>query len=247
MMVLGIETSCQVGGIAISRDFQVLAEHTFPRALDADARLVPTLDRLRESLSFHWSDIDLLAVDIGPGSYTGLRVGLATVKALAYPSGKPIVAVTSFDILVEGAEGHDAAYLCPLVEAHRKEVYAALYSRSQRIETEESSDSSDFCRRWQLASEFMVTRPEELIEKLPAGAAVLGSGMDKYAQAFQSKGIRCLARESWIPRAGVVAQLGEWEYRRGKQVSIHELEPLYLRIPQAEERWQERIHGQQPT
>jgi len=238
MKVLGIETSAHTGSIAITDNFKVLAAHTFPEALRADAELIPTLDELCRALSVNWSEVGLLAVDIGPGSYTGLRVGLATVKTLAYTSNKPVVPVTSFDTLVEGAHTPDVRYLCPVIDAKRKEVYAAVY---ERLPIAASEETKGFQRHWKRKSRMMVITPAQLVKKLPGGVAVLGSGLDRYVALFKSRGIRCLTQESWIPRAGAVAQLGEWEYRQGKQVGIHELAPLYLRIPQAEQRWQERM------
>ncbi len=240
MMVAGVETSQGYGGVALSRDYCLLGEHAFQSARGADTELIPALGALCKTLKVSWADVGLLAVDVGPGSYTGLRIGLATIKALSFASHKPIVTVTSFEALVEGVGELDAPYLCAVLDAKRKEVYAAIYTRLTDTCDKSSHTPSAFARRWALQSDLMVIKPEALVERIPPGTLVLGNGLGKYLSLFTKAGINSLPEKNWIPRASVVARLGLWEYAQGKQVDINELEPLYLRIPQAEERWRER-------
>src|SRR5437016_2738225 len=99
MRALGIETSGTVGSVALVEDGRVLAEETFAKGLRHGQALVPAIGRALAAAGVGKRDVDLFAVGTGPGSYTGLRVGIATAKTLAFALGKPLFGVPSFDAI----------------------------------------------------------------------------------------------------------------------------------------------------
>jgi tRNA threonylcarbamoyladenosine biosynthesis protein TsaB len=222
MKILAIETSHVVGSIAAAEDGRLLGEEEFEEGMVHGRELVPRLKALVERLGWALRDVGLFAVSIGPGSYTGLRVGVATAKTVAYAVGMDVVGVPSLDVLARNAPDA-AATVCPIVDAKGRQVYACLYDRERnRI------------------GDFVVTYPEELAGTLPKGTFVLGDGLESYRELFDRDGIRLADRSLWRPRAGVVAQLGFRLHSQGQRDDCMSLVPLYLRRPQAEEKWRKK-------
>jgi len=132
MYILHIETSTMVCSVALSKGKSVLDAIDLQDGMNHAALLAPTIERLLQSNSVKPSDLDAIAVCSGPGSYTGLRVGSATAKAMAYSLGKPLIAIPTLQALAQAAfDLHpEAEYALPMIDARRREVYTAIYSRS---------------------------------------------------------------------------------------------------------------------
>ena len=121
-----------VCSVALSKGKSVLDAIDLQDGMNHAALLAPTIERLLQSNSVKPSDLDAIAVCSGPGSYTGLRVGSATAKAMAYSLGKPLIAIPTLQALAQAAfDLHpEAEYALPMIDARRREVYTAIYSRS---------------------------------------------------------------------------------------------------------------------
>jgi tRNA threonylcarbamoyl adenosine modification protein YeaZ len=128
MNILGIETSTRRASIAIAADGALLAEVVLPEDANPSAQLVPALDGLLKKCGLVPGDIKGIAAGTGPGSFTGIRIGLATARGFYAARGTPLRGVGGFDNLLAGCAG-DAALICPLVDAHSYGVYAAVYER----------------------------------------------------------------------------------------------------------------------
>lgn len=131
MKTLAIETVTKTGSLALVENGRVTAEKIFDTRLNHAANLVPALDDLLKEVSIDIRDIDAIGVDIGPGSFTGIRVGLASAEGLAQAKGIPVIGVCSLDILcrqaVNDAVGKDTKYLSPFIDAKRGMIYSACY------------------------------------------------------------------------------------------------------------------------
>jgi tRNA threonylcarbamoyladenosine biosynthesis protein TsaB len=132
MYILHIETSTPVCSVALSRDRQVVAYEDMSEGMNHTAILTPAIERLMRSVGVPMTSLEAIAVGSGPGSYTGLRVGSSTAKAIAYTIGKPIIAVPTLMALGHALlEKHPEAEMAlPMLDARRKEVYTALYDRA---------------------------------------------------------------------------------------------------------------------
>ncbi|MBI2923347.1 MAG: tRNA (adenosine(37)-N6)-threonylcarbamoyltransferase complex dimerization subunit type 1 TsaB [Planctomycetes bacterium] len=216
MFLIGIESSGPRGGVALADGEDLLEEIAFEEGMVHGRELMPALDRMLRKAGIGPRDLELVAVDVGPGSYTGVRVGVAAAKMLAYAIGCPAAPIVSTDVLAENAEDVEDD-LCPIIDARWEQVYAALYRR-------------DWV--WLRTEGPAAWRPEELAARLPPETTVFGSGLDRYGAVFRRwrKGDAGLA----VPRASVVARLGWQALQAGATVPCMSLAPLYLRPTEAE-------------
>jgi len=227
MKVIGIETSGAIGSVALVAEGHIPAERYFEKGLRHGRELVPSLQEVLSTQGLKIREIDLIAVSIGPGSYTGLRVGVMAAKTLALVTKKPLIGVPTLDVLAENAP-EDAEYIVPIVDAKRSEVYACLYKKIGQKRK----------RLW----DFLVIKPEELLRRLKGFSKVyvLGDGLKICARIFKEKGSILGEEETWTARAANVALLGEREFKSGRYEDPFALEPMYLRRPAAIEKWEKK-------
>ncbi|MCU0275542.1 MAG: tRNA (adenosine(37)-N6)-threonylcarbamoyltransferase complex dimerization subunit type 1 TsaB [Acidobacteria bacterium] len=222
MNLLCLDTSSRDASIAVLRDEEILRECNFACGSDLAATLVPSLDFLLRSLGLSVAAIDLFGVAIGPGLFTGIRVGLATLKGLDFTAGRPVAAVSTLEALALKAA--DAAPLAvPMIDARRGEVYIAGYSLDQGE------------LRQRLAPRLL--RVEDAVPHLePLGdMAFVGSGAENHAEQIQ----RLFPRGRLLRRSGFLASevgcmaLRLW--RAGLCLNdLQEIRPAYIRQPDAE-------------
>ncbi len=222
MWVCAIETSSRHGEAALLGPEGSCRSLPFTAELSHAKGLFPSLQDLCASCGCVPGSIDLLVVDYGPGSYTGIRVGVAAAKVLAFALEKPVVPVNSLDVLVENVDNEAACCVAPILDAKLGQVYAAVFSLAppQRILYN------------------FVGSVEELVPKIPPGTVVFGDGVDRYSQelaAFPA------GPEEWArPRAEIGARLGKQAFLSSGAVDTDALAPLYLRQSLAEQKLSER-------
>lgn len=225
MKVLGIETSTLVGGVALLDDETLVAEHTLNVALTHSERLLSAIDQLLAAARWRLGELDGLAVAVGPGSFTGLRIGLATAKGLAFATGTPLAGVPTLDALARTLP-FARHPVCPILDAKKGEVYASLY-RTDRGEAE---------RLWG----YLAVSPEELcgrLKGLDGPVIFLGDGVAAYRALLETAlGAAALFAPpgSRAPSAAAVAELGLRAIRAGQATAPAELVPLYIRPSEAE-------------
>ncbi len=224
MKVVAIETSGMIGSVAVCEDARCLAERSFEKGIRHGQALLPSIEETFNNLGWQPEDIDLIAVSHGPGSFTGLRVGIACAKTLAYVLRKPLVAVPTLDVLAENIPPGEIP-ICPVLDAKRKAVYACIYKMSEN-------------GLWQRQTDFLSIEPQALIPLLPRPIVVFGDGIPPYRELFRVDGIITRDEKLGIARATVVAQLGIKLYKKGNISDPFQLQPLYLRRPEAEEKWE---------
>jgi tRNA threonylcarbamoyladenosine biosynthesis protein TsaB len=214
MFVLGIETSTKTGSVAVLSENGVIAQYSLNIEVTHSERLMSTVDRVLTDTGITVANIDAFAVSIGPGSFTGLRIGLATVKGLALATRNLPFAAYS---------------VCPLLDARKNEVYAALY----RLE----------------GATTVLVMPEttipikQLAERIPGTALFTGEASILYHDEIVMRfGGRCLfaPRSATLPSAATVAEIGLDMIKRGKQTDPDNLTPLYIRRPEAEVAWEKK-------
>ncbi len=172
-LILTIENSGMCGSIALISGSHCIAEHSLLSKLTHSKRLLSTLDRVMVETETHWSDIDAIAISLGPGSFTGLRIGLSTVKGLAMATGIPLIGISSLDGLA-CQFSFTSQLICPLLDARKKEVYAALYRASENGCIE-------------LISDYLVLPPAELIGRIDEPTIFIGDGVEVYRDLLQEK------------------------------------------------------------
>lgn len=223
MRVLGIETSTLTGSVALLDDDVVVAEHTLHVATTHSERLLASIHRLLEESGFTLNSLDGLAVSAGPGSFTGLRIGLATAKGLAFATGHPLVGVPTLDALAWGVPF--ASYpVCPLLDAKKGEVYSALYRHRQGT--------------FERLTEYRVLSPQHLLRELGEGPiCFLGDGVSAYRHRIvETIGDRAyfVPPPRRYPSAACVAELGARRLAAGDGADPAGVVPIYVRPSEAE-------------
>jgi tRNA threonylcarbamoyladenosine biosynthesis protein TsaB len=226
MKIVGIETSGLIGSIAVCDGNTVVGKKTYGKNFSHGREIVSSLESIFNEIKWEPNDIDLIAVSIGPGSYTGLRIGVTCAKTLAYGLGKPVIDVPTLDVLVENVKDNNAKTICPVIDAKRKSVYACIYDRSNN----ENRRTTDF----------LIISPDSLIDMLPDATLIFGDGIAPYNDIFAQKEFTILSDEKLgIADAANVARLGLDRYEQGMRCEINSLVPLYLKKSEAEERLKE--------
>ncbi len=226
MLILGIETSTQQVGCAIGGHEGVLASTHSSRSKRHAETLIPSIEFLCRSARVELSEMGAVAVDLGPGLFTGLRVGVATAKAIASALRVPMIGITSLDLLAFPTR-FSPRLIAAVIDARRGELFSALYRQVpggvQRV------------------SEPTVGTPDDLVSDLLAtGEDVLlvGDGAVRYADRFHELlRVEIVDRGLAHPSARSLVQLAHAQALREDWVRPWELAPIYLRKPDAEINW----------
>jgi tRNA threonylcarbamoyladenosine biosynthesis protein TsaB len=222
MIVLGIDTAGPASGVALVEERQVLAA-LFVRQPSAFSRLLlPSIDRLLVWTGYTLADLTGIVVNVGPGVFTGLRIGLATAQGLALASGKPLVGCSTFEALLALVPYWEGA-ICPVIEARRGEVYAALYSQ-QRGQVQEQLPG-------------MVVAPEALCALIEERTLFLGSGVKRYGATFLAAlGDRAVCMDTGVEEVGLAVSLahrGQARLQAAQAGKEPFPTPLYIRPAEA--------------
>ncbi|HWR72941.1 MAG TPA: tRNA (adenosine(37)-N6)-threonylcarbamoyltransferase complex dimerization subunit type 1 TsaB [Nitrospirota bacterium] len=228
MIILGIETATRTGSVAVVNDSGVIAEYTLNIELTHSERLMSTVDRVLSDTGIKVADLNGFAVSIGPGSFTGLRIGLAAVKGLALATNKPVTAVSTLKGLAWNLP-YSRYPVCPLLDARKKEVYAAIYRFGENGLVQEMEES--------------VLSLGELAGRVKERTIFTGEG----SHLFQD-GIRSLFGERAVfapasamaPSAASIAGIGMMQLNDGDRADPDSLTPQYIRRPEAEVAWEKR-------
>jgi len=225
-LILAFETATKVSSVALLRGETLIAERTAPVGVDASLTLLSMVDELLEGDSTQLDAVDAFAVSIGPGSFTGLRIGLATLKGLAFARQGRAVAISTLEALAEGAalEGGqmEGMPLVPLLDARRGEVYAAVFEREGP--------------EWKTRLPEGVYRPEELATRIPRKCVLVGEGAALcHAELRESLGDGiAIAANPGYPHARFIGALAARALSRGEGCDAADLIPHYLRRAEAE-------------
>ena len=228
MRVLALDTTTRVGSVALIEDDRVIAERAGDPSRSHAERLPGDLLRVLDEFGCATSDIDVFAVAAGPGSFTGLRIGIATMQGLAFVHRRPIVAVSMLDALAHGAsrELPPGALVGAWMDAHRREVFSALYRvTSAPLFTAEHLAEEE--RPLAGAPAVILAR---WAERFPVMAVCVGDGAELYASLIAGQ-----ARVVPAPAlAGVIGLMAVSRATRGEAVDPAGVQPIYVRRPDVE-------------
>lgn len=235
MLVLAFDTSGFAGSVAVLEGPVALAEIT----LDSDRRsaqtLAPAIFELLRSRAIAPGAIGLVATTVGPGSFTGLRVGVTTAKTFAYAVRAEVIGVSTLEAI--------AAELLPKQVGHAREIHAVLDAQRKelfvgRFQAEAiDDDSPDRCGRLLLsrAEPDVIMSEENWLAALTPDAIVTGTGLKRLLSRLPAT-ITVATGEQWQPRAATVGKLALSHYARGQRDDLWTLAPVYLRPSYAEEK-----------
>jgi tRNA threonylcarbamoyladenosine biosynthesis protein TsaB len=231
MIVLGIETSTKIGSVALSRNGQILAETDLSGVMNHSEKLLPAIENIMSAKSISFADISRIAVSSGPGSFTGLRIGITVARTMAHMLHKEVVSVPTLDCLAAMVPSGESL-ICPLIPAIQGQVYYALY----RCSVDQG------CKKitaYRLVS--LKKLAQELKNRLPeiifTGEALF-SIKESLLQDF-SKKASFAAPNVWRPTASRISLLGYYY----KPQPWGKIVPYYIRLAEAELRWKGKRSG----
>jgi tRNA threonylcarbamoyladenosine biosynthesis protein TsaB len=211
--VLAIDTTTARGSVAVVEDTELRGEVRLTTLDSHSTRILGAVDFLLSGLSLSVSDLDGFALAIGPGSFTGLRVGIATIQGLSVGSGRPIAGISTLDALAHRIRG-TADRLVVLMDAYRDGVNVAVYDREARpVEPPR------------------LERPDDLLANLPHDAAFIGEAAQRHRAQIEQLRPGAVFPERSLFLAGTLARLAVPLLAAGQGVSADKLRPLYLREP----------------
>jgi tRNA threonylcarbamoyladenosine biosynthesis protein TsaB len=251
MLVLGLDTTTRAGSCALARDGVVLREFSSDTTRPPASRLPGELMALVDHEGAALRDVDVFAVATGPGSFTGMRVGIATMQGLAFAAGKPLIGVSAFDALaVHGVRSTDSSedaartvmvrdktVVATWVDAWRGEVYAALYESGREVEPPSVELPTAILGRLGPPTGGPYQRSAAPPEGSPYSRIVfIGDGAEAHAAVIRDTlGDRATIAEPAAPLlAGTIALLATDAARAGHTPPPHAIRPLYVRRTDAE-------------
>lgn len=232
MRILGIDTSCSAATAAILSDEKLEAEIFLNHKMQHSVILFPMIEKMLNMLQIKIQDIDAVAVSGGPGSFTGLRIGVSAAKGIVQGGNKKFVAVSSLDAIAFQQVGFDGI-ICPMLDALRDNVYTRLFS-------------------WQSGELFNLydydaLHIDELLKRLSGRnerVMFCGDAVKMHRERIIEKlGERALFAplSTAMPRAASIAELGRIKLQRGMEDDIYTYSPIYIRKSQAEREYDRKI------
>jgi len=231
MNILALDTSSRAASCALLRGGTLAGEFFANTGLTHSQTAMPMVEALLRQTGASLRDIDIYAVSTGPGSFTGLRIGIASVKGMACAAGKPCAGVSTLEVLALGTAFFNG-YIAPVMDARRDQVYTALFRQ----------DGGEFPERVSQDTAISIRELEDILAPLaPAPVLLVGDGAVLCRDALgHLSHIRLAPERIRHQRAACVAVVAAAMAERGELVSADALAPGYLRLPQAE---RERLNG----
>jgi len=211
------------GSVALIDEEELVSEYLLNIKVTHSERLLTVIDSIMRDSKVAISEIDGFAISIGPGSFTGLRIGVSTVKGLAFAANKPVVGIPTLDALAENLLFADYL-ICPILDARKNEVYTALYRRDDKNGLQKLTGD-------------MVIGPNDLLKKIDEKVVFLGDGIRTYHKLIR-KELHDLAifapLNLRLPRAGNVGKLSLDAFNNNNILDLNTFTPLYVRASEAE-------------
>lgn len=222
MKILAADTATKSCSVAITEQDTVLGELTSVSEQTHSIHLLEMIRTVMQNAGVGMSSLDGFAVTRGPGSFTGLRIGISSIKGLAFAVNKPIVGISCLEALAQQSTPA-SDWICPLIDARKGEVYAAVYSFTPEGLIREIEE--------------IVLSPDELLKRIDKPCVFLGSGAVLYRDVIIQKlgGLAAFAPQQHnVIRASTVAALGRKRFENGEVDEVAELVPHYIRNSDAE-------------
>lgn len=231
MLVLSVDSSSTTATCALVKDDQILAELNLNSKREHSVIIMDIIDEMLQNYKLSIKEIDAFAISEGPGSFTGLRIGMATIKGLAFSTGKPCISISTLDSLAYNVVTFDGI-ICPIIDALRDNVYTNLY-KSDNYELTSLSEAA--CLSLTELIEDLNNRNEKVI--------FVGDGVAKHKERLQDevKNAVFAPLNCTYPKASSLGELAISKLKQGITSPLNEFIPVYLRKSQAETEYEKRM------
>lgn len=236
MIILSFDSTAKAASVAVCDGEKLLALYNIDNGLTQSELLLPMAENMLKCLGLGFDDVELLACSVGPGSFTGVRIGVSLVKGIAFGKNIPCVAVSTLDELAENLSGLDGI-IVPVMDARRQQVYTATY-RGKDGQLDKLTDDRAIAIS-DLAEELKQFNDEPIY--------LSGDGYDVAKRTLTSLGIKVNDTPALLisESAYSVAKIAARKYEAGDVMTDLEIAPTYLRMPQAERERLERLKAEQ--
>jgi len=214
MKILGIDTSTKFLSVGVYDGAKVYS-YNLEVGRRLSSLLAKTLKRILDSLGWQASDIDYFACGLGPGSFTGMRVGVATIKGLAWSLHKPIIGISTLDILARNIKAVDAKVV-PMVDAKRNLIYCSVYKTEGSIQKR--------------ITPYLLLTKAQFLKKMSARSIIFGDALPLYKEDIlrNIKNVIILDRDYWYPRGHNIIELALEKIKQKKLSNSFKIKPIYL-------------------
>lgn len=197
--------------IALSEGKDIIIEEMHLLERRHSSLLIPKIKEMLKKVSFSIDGVDAFVIGLGPGSFTGLRIGVSAVKGFGIATKKPCVGVASIDAIAMNA-GEKEASVVPIIDAKRQNVYGAIYKKGVK------------------KSKYLLLKIDELLKKIKGPVVFLGDGIDLYREKIEKRNKKAvfLNEKYWYPRASNLIKLALPKIKRYKNRDLNKLDPIYL-------------------
>ncbi len=220
MKVLGIDTSTLATTISVLDLDELICEYTVNTKKTHSQKLMVMIENMLKVSDININDIDLIAVCEGPGSFTGLRIAMATAKAIAHANNLDIISVDSLEVLARNIEITDKK-ICCIIDAQKTQVYNGIYKyENDKLIPLKKIDVLDI---------------DELLENLDEEFIIVGEATKKYKEKINAKNIKIASRQNNVNRASSLCEIAIEKYKKGEDIkNCYQVNPRYIRKSQAE-------------
>jgi len=233
--ILAIDTSTRFLNVAVRDDSGILALFKSRDEFNHFSLLVPTIEKALNKCSLKIKDINAIALSIGPGSFTGLRVGVSTCKGINFVLGTPIVAVPTLDAIAYNFIGEKEHVLCPLIDAKKQKVYACFYRQTHppnhltnRVGLQAVKTVNKPTRLVRRLSDYMLTDIEGVLKMVDRPTLVFGDGATLYKDDCRGNALIRISQKEWSARPEIIAELGFKKAIKKEFTDPGSLVPMYL-------------------
>ncbi len=214
MKILSIDTSTKFLSLGISEEDKIY-EYNLELSMQMSNLLSITIKRALDALGWQINDIDYLACGLGPGSFTGIRVGLATIKGLSWSLKKPIAGISTLDILARGVSPVEQTII-PIIDAKRGLLYCSFYK-----------NKNGTLKR---IAPYLLLKEEDFFHKAPNNSIILGDGLNLYKEKLlrNIKGATLLEKDYWYPKGRNIIALAKAKIQVKRLNNPFNIRPIYL-------------------
>ena len=226
MKLLSIDTSTKNFSLAVSNKEGKIRYCNKVLGRKLSSSVVPEIKKILKKAEITLADLDGFVIGLGPGGFTGLRVGLATIKGLAFAVNKPVVGISSLDVLAMNVK--EGGKICSICDARRNMVYAGFY---EKLKSHLVKGDLGGCQLLQ-KGKYQLTDIQTVLKQIDGETILIGDGIKVFSEEIQkskqSKFITLADENLWLPQARHLLELGLKRFEEKKFDDINTLGPLYL-------------------
>ena len=214
MKILGIDTTTKFLCLG-AYDGAKIYEYNLELGTKHSALLVPTIKRVLDALQWHISEVDYFACGLGPGSFTGMRVGLATIKGLSWATKRPVIGISTLDILAQNVKDIDKDII-PIIDAKRELIYCSIYKKKNR--------------KLSRIKPYMLLSIEEFFKIAKPDSIIFGDAVSLFKEEIirRVRGANILDKDYWYPKAHNIIALALERIKEKKFENSFGIRPIYL-------------------